>query len=539
MFKVVIFFIKSLKDSFYSFIFQNLSTDLRKSSYVALEALTKNGLSCADLEGRLYVPDNHTVVDMKDESYLSSAEDLKKAHNDAILKRIPHGAEATTVLVGAVDFLEQPTIAFIRLAEGVLMPTITEVTIPVRFLFILLGPKMAELDYHEVGRSISTLMANHQFHKIAYKADDRKILLSAINEFLDDSIVLPPGDWERQNLLQFDELKAKSDAIRKRKLKALSEKGIPEESSKSLLLPEAGGEKKPPYPDPLKRTRRPFGGLINDVKRRFPFFKSDITEGLNPQCMAAAIFMYFAALSGAITFGGLMSDKTQNLIGISETLVATSFAGIIFAVISGQPLVIIGATGPLLLFDESLYEFCRANNLEYLTIRVYIGIWLGIIALVVASLEGSVFVKLFTRFTEEIFSALISLLYIVESVTKLFFVYGQHPILADYCSNSTENDTATNENSTEFYGELDDNMLMDEAAVSTVGNVTDFNATTFPTVLAEALSDGIINQPNTALFCTILALGTFAIAYYLRLFRNSKFLGRSVSINLSTTTYLN
>lgn len=40
------------------------------------------------------------------------------------------------------------------------------------------------------------------------------------------------------------------------------------------------------------------------------------------------------------------------------------------------------------------------------------------------------------------------------------------------------------------------------------------------------------NEPNTALFCTILALGTFFIAYYLRHFRNSKFLGRSVSICL-------
>lgn len=36
-----------------------------------------------------------------------------------------------------------------------------------------------------------------------------------------------------------------------------------------------------------------------------------------------------------------------------------------------------------------------------------------------------------------------------------------------------------------------------------------------------------INRPNTALFCTILTLGTFAIAYYLKIFRNSHFLGRS------------
>lgn len=35
------------------------------------------------------------------------------------------------------------------------------------------------------------------------------------------------------------------------------------------------------------------------------------------------------------------------------------------------------------------------------------------------------------------------------------------------------------------------------------------------------------NQPNTALFCMCLTLGTFALAYYLKLFRNSKFLGRN------------
>jgi HCO3- transporter family. len=51
-----------------------------------------------------------------------------------------------------------------------------------------------------------------------------------------------------------------------------------------------------------------------------------------------------------------IADKTDNLIGISETLIATSAAGIFFALLAGQPLIIIGATGPLLLFDESLYS---------------------------------------------------------------------------------------------------------------------------------------------------------------------------------------
>lgn len=110
---------------------------------------------------------NHTAVDMKEEiTFTSSSDDLKRGHNEHILKRIPAGAEATVVLVGAVDFLDQPTIAFVRLAEGVLIPSLTEVTIPVRFLFTLLGPRNSDLDYHEIGRSISTLMSNTPFHKV-------------------------------------------------------------------------------------------------------------------------------------------------------------------------------------------------------------------------------------------------------------------------------------------------------------------------------------------------------------------------------------
>lgn len=47
---------------------------------------------------------------MNETTYTSSQEDLKRLQHDSILKRIPENSEATTVLVGAVEFLEQPTI---------------------------------------------------------------------------------------------------------------------------------------------------------------------------------------------------------------------------------------------------------------------------------------------------------------------------------------------------------------------------------------------------------------------------------------------
>lgn len=105
---------------------------------------------------------NHIDIDMKEGTPTSSTEDItKRVQKESILKRIPVGAEATTVLVGSVDFLKKRTAAFVRLAEGIMIPSLTEVTIPVRFMFILLGPlDPKDIDYHEVGRSMSTLMSN-------------------------------------------------------------------------------------------------------------------------------------------------------------------------------------------------------------------------------------------------------------------------------------------------------------------------------------------------------------------------------------------
>lgn len=259
-------------------------------------------------------------------------------------------------------------------------------------------------------------MANSHFHEIAYKAEDRRELLSAINEFLDESIVLPPGKWEKKNLLAFDELRQKSEMIRSRKKHAIEQKTkhiLTSEEEKKLLEKEGG---KPPPRNPLEKTNRWWGGLINDVKRRYPLYKSDIVDGFNSETLAATVFMYFACISTAITFGGLASEKTGNLIGISETLLAGSFVGIFFHSLAGQPLVIVGTTGPLLLLDEALRKFCDEHEIDFLVIRVYIGIWLAIVSISLAAFEFSVYVRFFTRFTQEIFSALITIIYIGKCI---------------------------------------------------------------------------------------------------------------------------
>lgn len=213
-----------------------------------------------------------------------------------------------------------------------------------------------------------------------------------------------------------------------------------------------------------------------------------------------------------------MSDKTQNVIGISETLVSGSWTGIVMALFATQPLVIIGTTGPLLLFDESLYNFCLANELEFLTVRVYVGAWMGIIALAIACVEGSVLVRLFTRFTEEIFTGLISILYIVETFIKLYNYFVRDPLLVEYNFGPDANDTIYPLYITEM-----------KITVSPSNGTEENYRLNKPHELIPPRDTAglLINQPNTALMCTILCLGTFLGAYYLRIFRNSHYLGRN------------
>ena len=77
--------------------------------------------------------------------------------------RVPEGAEATSVLVGTLPDLFQPTMAFVRLAKGCFLGNLTELSIPVRFLFVMLGPDTKKNEYYEIGRSIATLMSDKVF----------------------------------------------------------------------------------------------------------------------------------------------------------------------------------------------------------------------------------------------------------------------------------------------------------------------------------------------------------------------------------------
>ena len=83
-------------------------------------------------------------------------------------------------------------------------------------------------------------------------------------------------------------------------------------------------------------------------------------------------------------------------------------------------------TGPVLVYDEALYKFTKDSGIEFLPCRFWISIWSMIIAIIVAAFQGSVVVKLFTKFTKDIFAGFVATVFIYEAILQTVGVSKNH-----------------------------------------------------------------------------------------------------------------
>ncbi|KAM3584992.1 uncharacterized protein V6R79_004496 [Siganus canaliculatus] len=351
----------------------------------------------------------------QDVSRENSAVDFSKIDLH-FMKKIPPGAEASNVLVGELEFLDRPVVAFVRLAPAVLLNGLAEVPITTRFLFILLGPLGKGPQYHEIGRSIATLMTDEIFHDVAYKAKDRSDLVAGIDEFLDQVTVLPPGEWDPSIRI---EPPKNVPSQEKRKIPP-----VPNGVTDLGESEDHGGHGGPE----LQRTGRIFGGLVFDIKRKAPHYLSDYTDAVSLQCLASFLFLYCACMSPVITFGGLLGEATEGRVSAIESLFGASMTGIAYSLFAGQPLTILGSTGPVLVFEKILFKFCKDYGLSYLSLRACIGLWTAFFCLLLVATDASSLVCYITRFTEEAFAALICIIFIYEALEKLLHLGVHYPI---------------------------------------------------------------------------------------------------------------
>ncbi|XP_072752843.1 electroneutral sodium bicarbonate exchanger 1 isoform X8 [Anoplolepis gracilipes] len=428
--------------------------------------------------------------------------DANHRGNTHFMRKIPAGAEASNILVGEVDFLDKTLSAFIRLSQAGIMGDLTEVPVPTRFIFVLLGPMGGISGFHEIGRAMATLMSDEVFHDVAYKAKNRNHLLAGIDEFLDAVTVLPPGEWDPAIRIE-PPAAIPSQEVRKRPKEEKPKEDFDEEADEQKLREESG----------LERSGRLFGGLINDVKRKGPFYLSDFKDALALQCVASFIFLYFACLSPIITFGGLLGEATGKNMAAMESLVSGFVCGIGYGFFSGQPLTILGSTGPVLVFETIVYEFCKKVDWNYMSFRFWIGTWTAMILIILVALDASACVCYITRFTEENFATLIAFIFIYKAIENVLSIGKKYPL---------------NTHSSETLGY---DCWCKPPNISMPSSYDNMNWTTLDKTACENYNGTMVGDacnaphyvPDVFLMSIILFMGTFLLSVELKDFKNALF----------------
>lgn len=424
--------------------------------------------------------------------------------NQAFMKKIPPKCEAFNILAGEVDFLEKAVSAFVRLSEAQNLGDLTEVPLPSKFLFVMLGPPCHMGRYHEIGRAAATLMSDEVFHEVAYKAKSRLDILAGLDEFLDAVTILPPGVWDPSIRIEPPGQTVSQEGRKKQDVR--DSKQTPNESSPDES--EMNG---------LMCSGRLFGGLKNDVQRKAPFFCSDFKDALATQCIASIIYLYFACLTPIITFGGLLGDVTHKRMAAMESLLSGAICGLLFGLFSGQPLTILGSTGPVLVFEGIVFDFAQRFGIDYLSWRLWIGLWSSLFLLILVTFDASVYVRYVTRFTEEIFATLISTIFIYKAFENVVqighkFPLRLDPVISDYVCQCHQ----------VLYS---DGKLFQNITSITSDECQRLNGTYLP---QDCAYSEVPYVPDVFLLSIILFMSTFAITVLFREFKNTPFFSTRV-----------
>ncbi|XP_072858238.2 solute carrier family 4 member 11 isoform X4 [Pogona vitticeps] len=248
-------------------------------------------------------------------------------------------------------------------------------------------------------------------------------------------------------------------------------------------------------------------GIFDDIARRFPVYALDFTDGVIGNNKAIGkyittmIFLYFACLLPSIAFGSLNDENTDGVIDVQKTIVGQCIGGLLYALFSGQPLVVLLTTAPLALYINVIKGICDDYKLQFSAFYAWVGLWNSFFLMLYALFNFSLVMKLFKRSTEEIIALFISITFVLDALKGITKVFTHH-------YHSTPADNATN-----IW-----NMSVDRSAL---GNQT------------EAPPVPVHYGRETAVLSLMLMLGTLWLGHTLYQFKKSPYLHARVREILS------
>lgn len=167
--------------------------------------------------------------------------------------------------------------------------------------------------------------------------------------------------------------------------------------------------------------------MARDVRRRLPFYASDWLDAWDYRVVPATVYMYFANVLPALAFSLDLTASTDGHYGVNEVLLSSAAAAVVFSLAACQPLVIVGVTGPITVFNYTVYEILRQGAgagpqqtaYPYLPFMAWIGLWSLLLHAALAVANACDLLRYVTRLPCDVFGFYVAAVYLQKGVQVL------------------------------------------------------------------------------------------------------------------------
>ncbi|OCF78485.1 anion transporter [Kwoniella mangroviensis CBS 8886] len=165
-------------------------------------------------------------------------------------------------------------------------------------------------------------------------------------------------------------------------------------------------------------------GMYNDIRNRIPWYISDWTDAWNYRVIPSTWFIFFANVLPGLAFS-LDLIETTGQYGVQEVLLSSFMAAFVASFLGGQPLLISGVTGPITVFNKTIYDIFenKENGPNYLHFIGWTYLWAAIFHWVAAVMNAVQGLRYVTRFSCNTFGFYVAAVYVqygIQVVTRQF-----------------------------------------------------------------------------------------------------------------------
>jgi len=127
----------------------------------------------------------------------------------------------------------------------------------------------------------------------------------------------------------------------------------------------------------------------------------------------------FTSIAPAITFAGVLNKDTDGQLGPVEVILSTTVTGTMFSIFAGQPLCIVGVTGPVTIFTVGIFNLAHSFGIEFMPFFCWVQIWAAVMHVAIAAFNLCDMIHAVSRYSCETFGMLIAIIYLYTGIYHL------------------------------------------------------------------------------------------------------------------------